>query len=370
MSTVAQKQLPLRPAGPATVERLLNWYDAERRELPWRSPPGKRAKPYHVWLSEIMLQQTTVKAVIPFYRDFLRRWPTVTKLAAADLDDVLAAWAGLGYYTRARNLHKCARVVTEDYNGRFPKSEKELLKLPGIGPYTAAAIAAIAFGEKAAPVDGNIERVVARLFALQLPLPSAKPEIHRFAASMVPGDRPGDFAQAMMDLGATVCTPRSPSCLTCPLQPDCHASARGIASELPRKAPKPERPNRHAHAFVALREDGCVLMRRRPPAGLLGGMLEVPSTDWLTAKTTLKKALRTVPVASEWWAVPGVITHTFTHFRLHLQVHLAIVPVESSLHLWAEPDRCSWISRHKLEDAAVPSVMRKILLHALKNQEA
>ena len=370
MSTVAQKQLPLRPAGPATVDRLLEWYDVESRDLPWRSPPGKRANPYRVWLSEIMLQQTTVKAVIPYYIDFLGRWPTVTKLAAADLDDVLAAWAGLGYYTRARNLHKCAATVAKDYGGRFPKPETELLKLPGIGPYTAAAIAAIAFGEKTAPVDGNIERVVARLFALQLPLPSAKPEIKRFATSMVPNDRPGDFAQAMMDLGATVCTPRRPSCLTCPLQTDCHASARGIASELPRKAPKPERPNRYGHAFVALREDGCVLMRRRPPAGLLGGMLEVPSTDWLTVKTPLKKALRTVPVASEWWAIPGIVTHTFTHFRLRLQVHLAIVPVDASLQLWAEPDRCSWISRHKLDDAAVPSLMHKVLQHALKNLDA
>lgn len=370
MSTVAQKQLPLRPAGPATVERLLNWYDAERRELPWRSPPGKRSSAYRVWLSEIMLQQTRVKAVIPYYRDFLDRWPTVKKLAAADLDDVLAAWAGLGYYTRARNLHRCAKAVADDHNGRFPKTEKELLKLPGIGPYTAAAIAAIAFGEKSAPVDGNVERVVARLFALQLPLPSAKPEIHKFAASMVPRDRPGDFAQALMDLGATVCTPRAPSCLTCPLQDDCHASARGIASELPLKAPKPERPNRYGHAFVALREDGCILMRRRPAAGLLGGMLEVPSTDWVTVKTPVKKALRTVPMASDWWAVPGIVTHTFTHFRLQLHVHLAIVPVDASLHLWAEPDRCSWISRHELDNEAVPSVMRKVLLHAMKNQAA
>lgn len=369
MSTVAQKQLPLRPAGPATVERLLDWYDSERRELPWRSAPGKRADGYRVWLSEIMLQQTTVKAVIPYYLNFLKRWPTVKKLAAADLDEVLVAWAGLGYYSRARNLHKCAQVIAQEHNGRFPRSEKELIKLPGIGPYTAAAIAAIAFGEKTAPVDGNIERVVSRLFALQLPLPAAKPEIKRFAASMVPHNRPGDFAQAMMDLGATVCTPKRPSCLTCPLQADCHASAKGIASELPRKAAKPERPTRLGHAFVALREDGYILLRKRPEAGLLGGMQEIPSTDWTGKRLSAKKAVQTVPVASDWWKVPGTVTHTFTHFRLELQVHLAIVPSGTPLNLWAEPDRCIWVSRHKLDRAALPSVMRKVIGHALKSTD-
>ncbi len=366
MSTVAQKQLPLRPAGPETTQRLLKWYDAERRELPWRKAPGKRAKAYPVWLSEIMLQQTTVKAVIPYYLEFLRRWPTVKKLAAADLDDVLAAWAGLGYYTRARNLHKCAQVVAEMHKGRFPSTEKELLKLPGIGPYTAAAIAAICFGNKTAPVDGNIERVISRLFALQLPLPGAKPEIRRYATTMVPADRPGDFAQAMMDLGATVCTPKRPSCLTCPLQRDCHASAKGIASQLPRRTAKPERPTRYGHAFVALREDGHILLRKRPEAGLLGGMREVPSTDWNGRKATTKKALQSVPVTGEWWQVPGLVSHTFTHFRLELQVHLAILPTDAPLNLWAEPERCSWISRHKLDGAALPSVMRKVISHALK----
>ncbi|MCH9808804.1 MAG: A/G-specific adenine glycosylase [Alphaproteobacteria bacterium] len=369
MSTVAQKQLPLRPAGPATVQRLLDWYDAERRDLPWRKPPGKRADAYRVWLSEIMLQQTTVKAVIPYYLDFLKRWPSVKKLAQADLDEVLAAWAGLGYYTRARNLHKCAQVVAEEHKGRFPRTEKELIKLPGIGPYTAAAIAAIAFGEKSAPVDGNIERVVSRLFALQLPLPAAKPEIKRYAETMVPGDRPGDFAQAMMDLGATVCTPKRPSCLTCPLQGDCHASAKGIAGELPRRAAKAERPTRYTHAFVGLREDGHILLRRRPNAGLLGGMREVPSTDWIAQRISTKKAVKGVPLSVEWWLVPGVVTHTFTHFRLELQVHLAIVATDTPLNLWADPERCSWVSRHELDGAALPSVMRKVIGHALKAQD-
>ncbi len=369
MSTVAQKQLPLRPAGPATVDRLLEWYDAERRNLPWRTAEGARPDAYRIWLSEIMLQQTTVKAVMPYYGEFLRRWPTVKKLSTADLDDVLSAWAGLGYYARARNLHKCAVTIATEHKGRFPRSEKALLKLPGIGPYTAAAIAAIAFGEKTAPVDGNIERVVARLFALQLPLPAAKPEIKRFAETLVPEDRPGDFAQALMDLGATVCTPKRPSCLTCPLQPDCHASARGIAAELPRKTKKPQRPNRFGHAFVALREDGEVLLRRRPDAGLLGGMLEVPSTEWLAAKLPTVKAQRKAPIEAEWWPVPGAVVHTFTHFRLELYVYLAVVPVETSLNLWAEPERCRWTPRRKLDTAAVPSVMRKVIAHALKWQD-
>ncbi len=369
MSSVAQKQLPLRPAGPATVERLLDWYDTERRELPWRRAPGKRAKAYNVWLSEIMLQQTTVKAVIPYYKDFLRRWPTVGKLAKADLDEVLAAWAGLGYYSRARNLHACARMIVDEYGGQFPRAERELRKLPGIGPYTSAAIAAIAFGEKAAPVDGNIERVVSRLFALQLPLPAGKPEIKRYASSLVPADRPGDFAQAMMDLGATVCTPKSPSCLTCPLQIDCHALAKGIAAELPRKAPKAERPVRRAHAFVALREDGDILLRRRPTAGLLGGMLEVPSTDWVAANLAKAKALREAPVTSDWWKVPGTVVHTFTHFRLEMQVYFAVVPTDASLQLWAEPERCKWVNRRKLHGEALPSVMKKIINHALTRHE-
>ncbi|MBU1210255.1 MAG: A/G-specific adenine glycosylase [Alphaproteobacteria bacterium] len=370
MSTVAQKQLPLRPAGPATVERLLRWYDTERRDLPWRTAEGDRPDAYRIWLSEIMLQQTTVKAVTPYFHAFLRRWPTVKKLASADLDEVLAAWAGLGYYTRARNLHKCAATIAADYNGRFPRTEKELLKLPGIGPYTAAAIAAIAFGARTAPVDGNIERVVCRLFALQLPLPAAKPEVKRFAETLVPASRPGDFAQALMDLGATVCTPKRPSCLTCPLQPDCHASAKGIAAELPRRAPKAERPNRYGHAFVALREDGQVLLRRRPDAGLLGGMLEVPSTDWKPAMLAVGTARRTAPLDAEWWPVPGSVIHTFTHFRLELCVYLAVVPLEASPNLWAEPDRCRWIPRRKLDAEAVPSLMRKVIAHALKWKDA
>jgi len=365
---VARKQLPLRPAGPDTVAALLAWYDAEKRDLPWRAKGRRRPDPYCVWLSEIMLQQTTVKAVIPYYEKFVARWPTVADLAAAPLDDVLAMWAGLGYYSRARNLHRCAIAVAARADGAFPRTEAELRELPGIGPYTAAAIAAIAYGVPATPVDGNIERVVSRLFAVERPLPAAKREIKRLAATLTPSKRAGDFAQAMMDLGAMVCSPKRPSCLMCPLQPDCHARASGIAEALPLKADRSERPVRFGTAFLVLREDGAVLLRKRPPAGLLGGMLEVPSTDWSDTILAADMALAGAPVRSDWWPVPGGVTHTFTHFKLELQVMRAIVPPETPLTFWAEPERCYWVPRRELHKAALPSVMRKIIAHALKEQ--
>ena len=366
MTAVARKQLPLRPAGPDTVDALLAWYDAERRDLPWRARPGVRPDPYGVWLSEIMLQQTTVKAVIPYYLRFLARWPTVVALAAASLDDVLAAWAGLGYYSRARNLYACAKAVAADCGGRFPRSVAELQKLPGIGPYTAAAIAAIAFGEAATPVDGNIERVVARLFAVRQPLPAAKSELKRLAATLTPAERPGDFAQAMMDLGAAICTPRRPSCLVCPVQSDCAAAAQGIEATLPLRAERAERPLRVGFAFVGLREDGHVLLRRRAEAGLLGGMLEVPGTAGGDLLPPAKDALRSAPLRADWWAVPGTVVHTFTHFRLELVVYRALVPADATLTFWAEPERCRWVARRDLASAAVPSVMRKVIAHGLR----
>lgn len=366
MTAVARKQLPLRPAGPDTVDALLAWYDEERRDLPWRVAPGRRADPYRVWLSEIMLQQTTVKAVIPYYLRFLARWPTVRALADAPLDDVLAAWAGLGYYSRARNLHKCAVVVACEPEGKFPSTLGELQKLPGIGPYTAAAIAAIAFGEPTTPVDGNVERVVARLFAVRQPLPAAKTELKRLAATLTPERRAGDFAQAMMDLGAGICTPKRPSCLVCPVQQDCAGSAHGIAEQLPIRLERAERPQRVGFAFVALREDGQVLLRKRPEAGLLGGMLEVPGTEWRDLLPPVREALRTAPVRADWWAVPGTVVHVFTHFRLEVVVYRALVPSDATLTFWAEPERCRWVARRDLHAAAVPSVMRKIIAHALK----
>jgi A/G-specific adenine glycosylase len=366
MVSVARKQLQFRFAGHQAAAALLDWYDSERRDLPWRAPKGRSPDPYRVWLSEVMLQQTTVKAVVPYYEAFLARWPTVEALAGASQEDVLAAWAGLGYYSRARNLHRCARVVAGELGGRFPQTEEGLAALPGIGPYTAAAIAAIAFGARTSPVDGNIERVVARLFAVTSPLPAAKPEIRRLAATLTPARRAGDFAQAMMDLGASLCTPRRPSCLMCPLQGDCAAYARGLEGALPARGARPERPARVGLAFLALREDGRVLLRRRPEAGLLGGMLEVPSTEWAETLPALDEALRGAPVRAEWWAVPGVVAHTFTHFKLESLVYRALVPADAALTFWADPQRCEWVHRRDLDRAALPSVMRKIIAHGLR----
>lgn len=348
--------------------RLLDWYDREARVLPWRYRPGETADPYRVWLSEIMLQQTTVKAVIPYFEKFTKRWPTVGRLAKADLDDVLAAWAGLGYYSRARNLHKCAQTVARENKGRFPRSEALLAELPGVGPYTAAAIAAIAFGEKATVVDGNVERVVARLFAVETPMPAAKPELRRLAATLTPDQRAGDFAQAMMDLGATVCTPKRPSCLMCPLARSCKAHALGIEETLPQRAVKAERPVRRTAAYVVLREDGHVLLRKRPPAGLLGGMTEVPSTPWEGEAPSQKVVTANAPVRAKWMRVSGGVTHVFTHFRLEIDVYCAIVPQDVALNLWAEPERCRFVPRRDLDSQALPSVMRKIIAHALARQ--
>ena len=323
------------------------------------------ADPYRVWLSEIMLQQTTVKAVIPYFNKFVRRWPTVDALALATVDEVLAAWAGLGYYARARNLHKCAVAVVEHHGGRFPATEAELLRLPGIGGYTAAAIAAIAFGLKATPVDGNVERVVSRLFAVATPLPRSKPELKRLAATLTPDERAGDFAQALMDLGATVCTPKRPSCMMCPLSRWCKAHALGTQDLLPLRKAKGVRPVRRGVAFLALREDGHILLRQRPEEGLLARMLEVPSNEWSEAWHGVEGALRTAPVRADWWPVPGTVVHTFTHFRLELLVYRAVVAPDAHLTLWAAPERCKWVARRDLRAAALPSLFRKVIAHAL-----
>jgi A/G-specific adenine glycosylase len=269
---------------PVMVAAILDWYDRMARSMPWRVPPhlsaqGHRPDPYHVWLSEVMLQQTTVAAVGGYFRAFVTRWPAVIDLAAAEDADVMAAWAGLGYYARARNLLKCARAVAQEHSGRFPDTEAGLRTLPGIGPYTAAAIAAIAFDRPATVLDGNVERVMARLNAIEQPLPDAKETLRAQAARLTPEHRPGDYAQAVMDLGATICTPRRPACGLCPWSGPCAGRRRGIAAELPRKRPKPEKPTRLGIAYLALRPDGAVLLERRPPRGLLGGMLGLPGTD-------------------------------------------------------------------------------------------
>jgi A/G-specific adenine glycosylase len=346
---------------------LLAWYDRHRRKLPWRAPPGQRTEPYRVWLSEIMLQQTTVKAVAPYYARFLQRWDGVHALAAAPLDDVLKAWAGLGYYARARNLHACARAVVERHGGRFPASEVELRTLPGIGDYTAAAIAAIAYDLPASPVDGNIERVVARLYAVTAPLPAAKPEIRRLAGGLTPQYRAGDFAQAMMDLGATICTPKNPACALCPWNESCAAYARGEAELLPYRTPKREGALRRGAAFVARRADGMVLVRTRPVKGLLGAMTEVPTTEWahdFAEDTALKSAPRfgaTKPRKRiAWRRAGGMVRHVFTHFPLELSVYIADVPARTPA-----PAGARWVALASLAGEALPSVMRKVVAHAL-----
>ncbi len=343
--------------------RLLDWYGRARRDLPWRAPPGSLADPYRVWLSEIMLQQTTVKAAIPYFEKFTARWPTVAALAEAPEDDILGAWAGLGYYARARNLMACARAIVREHGGRFPEGEAGLRALPGVGPYTAAAIAAIAFGRRASPVDGNIERVVARLFAVESPLPGAKAELRRLAATLAPEARAGDFAQAMMDLGATICAPRRPSCLACPLTDLCAARARNLADRLPARAPRPARPIRYGVAFLAPRSDGALLVRRRPPAGLLARMLEIPSSEWRDAESSLEEALSAAPFPADWRLLAGRVVHTFTHFRLEIRVCRADLPFKTAP---SDIEGCFWLPRDSFETAALPSVMRKIAAHGWK----
>ncbi len=338
---------------------LLDWYDRHRRVLPWRALPGERADPYIVWLSEIMLQQTTVATVGPYFEAFLGRWPTVESLASAELDEVLHQWQGLGYYARARNLHKCAVVVASAHGGRFPETEAELRRLPGIGPYTAAAIAAIAFEEPAVVVDGNVERVMARFYRVEAPLPGSKKRLKALAAALTPGERPGDYAQAVMDLGATICTPRRPACERCPWCDACRARAAGTAADLPRRAAKRERPTRRGIAFWAVRGDGAILFRRRPETGLLGGMMEVPSTPWREAAWSTAAARVHAPVAARWRRLPGVVTHGFTHFLLELEMRTATVADDAAADgQWYAPDR--------LGDLALPTVMKKLVRHAMK----
>jgi A/G-specific adenine glycosylase len=302
--------------------RLLAWYDRTARALPWRAPPGTVAPdPYRVWLSEVMLQQTTVGAARGYFDAFVTRWPTVADLAAAADAEVMAAWAGLGYYARARNLLACARVVAGEHGGRFPDSEEALRALPGVGAYTAAAVAAIAFGRRAVVVDGNVERVVARLFAVAPPLPAAKPRLRALAAALTPADRAGDHAQALMDLGATVCTPKRPACGLCPLVADCAGRLAGIAAGLPRRAEKPAKPVRQGIAYLAVRDDGAVLVETRPAAGLLGGMLGLPGSDWVAGEPPPRP-----PLAADWRDLDAEVRHTFTHFHLRLRLEGARVP--------------------------------------------
>ncbi len=331
---------------------LLDWYDAHARTLPWRVGPadrraGVRPDPYRVWLSEIMLQQTTVAAVKSYFERFTSLWPDVSALAAAEDDRVMAEWAGLGYYARARNLLKCARAVVDTHGGQFPEDQAELQKLPGIGSYTSAAIAAIAFDHSETVVDGNVERVMARIHAVETPLPAAKPTLTAHAEALTPEDRPGDYAQAVMDLGATLCTPKSPACGICPWMEHCAARTAGLASELPRKSPKPPKPVRYGIIYLGRRTDGAWLLERRPDKGLLGGMLGWPGSDWGEHPD------ETPPVASDWLDPGGEVRHTFTHFHLRLVLRTARLPMDCA------PDRGAFIAARDFDPSDLPTVMRK-----------
>jgi len=349
---------PSQAPAAASVEpaaRLLAWYDRHRRVLPWRALPGVTPDPYAVWLSEIMLQQTTVAAVKAYFLAFLARWPDVGALAAAPEEDVMKQWAGLGYYSRARNLHACAKVVAKEHGCQFPDHEAGLLSLPGIGAYTAAAISAIAFNRRAVVVDGNVERVVTRLFRIEEPLPKAKPLIKDMTASLTPQERPGDFAQAMMDLGATICTPKRLACGLCPLREGCASAGAQDVESFPRKAAKAERPVRLGAAFFVQRADGAVLVRTRPPRGLLGGMTEIPGTDWSEDFDT-SSALGLALLPADYRKAMERVEHTFTHFHLQLDVYLGEVAQKCPA-----PEGCRWVAGDVLDGEALPSLMRKVV---------
>lgn len=361
----AMPRAPAPDLAPDLARSLLAWYDRERRHLPWRAPPGEAVDPYRVWISEIMLQQTTVAAVIPYFEAFLARFRGIRELAAADLDDVLHSWQGLGYYARARNLHACARTVVEKHGGRMPAGEAELRTLPGIGAYTAAAIAAIAHGAQATPVDGNVLRVIARMFAVDEPLPAARASLAARAAALTPAVRPGCFAQAMMDLGATVCTPRSPRCAACPWQGACAAFAAGQPDAYPRRIEKLAKPLRRGVVFWIERADGRLLVRRRPPAGLLGGMIEFPSTPWRPEAWTSAETRAAAPLAVSWTPLDGTVRHTFTHFRLELRLWAGRVAAGQIAGQIAGNERSPdaeefWWPARDLDALALPTLMKKV----------
>ncbi|MBO9474081.1 A/G-specific adenine glycosylase [Shimia sp. R10_1] len=333
---------------------LLAWYDHSARKMPWRIGPAERKAgikpdPYRVWMSEIMLQQTTVAAVKDYFKRFTARWPTVTDLAEAADEDVMAEWAGLGYYARARNLLKCARYVRDELDGIFPDTVEGLLRLPGVGPYTAGAVASIAFDRPAVVVDGNVERVMARLFDVHTPLPAAKPALTELAESLTPQQRPGDYAQAVMDLGATICSPRNPACGICPWRSPCEAQKAGTAAELPKKTPKKPKPIRHGVVYIARRVDGAYLLERRPDSGLLGGMLGWPGSEWQQTAAPAHEA----PIKAEWKTINAEARHTFTHFHLRLTVCSALVPMDR------KPTIGQFIDAEHFDPGDLPTAMRK-----------
>lgn len=332
---------------------LLEWYDVHARPMPWRTPPaekkaGVQPDPYRIWLSEVMLQQTTVAAVKDYFNRFTTRWPTVVSLAAADDGDVMGEWAGLGYYARARNLLKCARVITDEHSGIFPDDHATLLTLPGIGPYTAAAISSIAFDLRHVVVDGNVERVMSRLYDIHAPLPASKLELTAKAEHLTPNQRTGDYAQAVMDLGATICTPKSPACGICPWHEPCKARKAGTAPDLPKKTPKKPKPIRHGTVYLGRRSDGAWLLERRPNKGLLGGMLGWPGSDWIDVTTP--RPIGTPPTPADWKTEEGEVRHTFTHFHLLLTVMSATIESNEQL---------LFLGHNDFRPSDLPTVMRK-----------
>ncbi len=332
---------------------LLEWYDVHARPMPWRTPPaekkaGVQPDPYRIWLSEVMLQQTTVAAVKDYFNRFTTRWPTVVSLAAADDGDVMGEWAGLGYYARARNLLKCARVITDEHSGIFPDDHATLLTLPGIGPYTAAAISSIAFDLRHVVVDGNVERVMSRLYDIHAPLPASKLELTAKAEHLTPNQRTGDYAQAVMDLGATICTPKSPACGICPWHEPCKARKAGTAPDLPKKTPKKPKPIRHGTVYLGRRSDGAWLLERRPDKGLLGGMLGWPGSDWIDVTTP--RPIGTPPTPADWKTEEGEVRHTFTHFHLLLTVMSATIESNEQL---------LFLGHNDFRPSDLPTVMRK-----------
>ena len=337
---------------------ILTWYDANRRELPWRAAAGQTPNPYYVWISEIMLQQTTVPAVMKYFTRFIARFPSVHDLAAADLDEVLTLWQGLGYYARARNLHRAAQIIAREYHGRFPNTKSELLALPGIGPYTAGAIAAIAFDRAEYAVDANVERVVARLFAVTESLPKSKKIIFAHAEQLTPQKRPGDYLQSMMDLGATICADRNPQCGQCPLAGHCRALELGIAGDLPRKIKPASKPTRYGWAMAAVNDRGQIYLQRRDGKSMLGGMMELPSSNW-DDKSAVKKNSPQLPEHIEWKKLRGGVRHGFTHFDLHLDVYVA-----NTNHRPAAGG--FWHDIDDLADVALPTLYKKAIKLALK----
>lgn len=336
--------------------QMLDWYDRHQRQLPWRATKGQMPDPYHVWLSEIMLQQTTVAAVAPYFIKFLGLWPTVHDLANAAQEEVMSAWAGLGYYARARNLHKCAQIVSTEYKGTFPQTQGELKTLPGIGDYTSAAITAIAFNKPATVVDGNIERIMARYFAIEDALPKSKPTLKALAGDIFENfeERPGDLAQALMDLGATICIPKAPRCILCPISENCRGRAQGIAETLPKKEKKKAQPQKIGHVYWIENDAGEVLLHRRPPKGLLGGMIALPTSSWVKAKPSAPKFLqkRTQDLSVS-------IHHTFTHFHLELKLRTARYHDNA-------PDEHFWLAANEIDPQSFPTVFKKALNIFLK----